>query len=123
MDLKFDRVELLLEARQTLRLTNAAGAQLHCVSGALWITQHRDRGDYFLAAGQSLRLDREGLTLVYAVEPAEFVLQEPAGRPSFAARAAAAARASLRATGAWIARHFGPEAIANRHLRGWYGAL
>jgi hypothetical protein len=123
MNLKCERAELLLGARQWLSLFDAAGTRLVCVKGALWVTRHRDREDYVLAAGDALTLDRGDLTLIYAVEPAEIALIEPAARPSVSSRAARGLVAALRAVGRWIARHFGPEAIGDHRWRGWYGAL
>jgi hypothetical protein len=123
MNLKLDRANLHLEARQVVRLHDTAGTQVQCLHGALWITQHGDRKDHFIDAGDSLRLDRPGLVLIHAVEPTEFILSEPAARSSLSGRIALALVAALRVTGRWIARRFGPEAINDRRWRGWYGAL
>jgi hypothetical protein len=123
MNLKLDRAELRLEARQILRLRDSAGTSVQCVKGALWITQHRDREDHFMGAGDTLTLDRPGLALIHAVEPAEFVLSGLAACPSPSGRFARALVAAFRAVGRGVARRFGPEAIADWHWRGWYGAL
>ncbi|HMH17215.1 MAG TPA: DUF2917 domain-containing protein [Burkholderiales bacterium] len=123
MNLKFDRADLLLEAGQVVRLHDAMGTQVKCLRGALWITQHDDRDDHLIGAGDALRLDRPGLVLIHAVESTEVVLSEPAARPSLSGRIARALVAALRVAGRWIVRRFGPEAINDRHWRGWYGAL
>jgi hypothetical protein len=123
MNLKSDRAELRLESRQILRLRDASGTRVQCLKGALWITQDRDPEDHFIGAGDGLTLDRPGLALIHAIEPAECVLSEPAARPSLSGRIARALVAAFRAAGRWIARRFGPEAINDRHWRGWYGAL
>jgi len=123
MNLKSDRTEPLLEARQSLSLFDATGTQLVCVRGALWVTQHLDAEDHFLAAGDALTLDRDGLTLIHAVEPAELALIAPATRPSAARRIARGIAAALLVAVRWVVRHFGPEAIGDHRWRGWYGAL
>ncbi len=106
MNLKLDRAELRLQARQILRLRDSAGTSVQCLS-----------------AGDTLTLDRPGLALIHAIEPTEFVLSEPAACPSPSGRIARALVAAFRAVGRGIARRFGPEAIADWHWRGWYGAL
>jgi hypothetical protein len=123
MNLKSDRAELRLESRQILRLRDASGTRVQCLKGALWITQDRDPEDHFIGAGDELTLDRPGLVLIHAIEPAECVLSEPAARPSLSARIGRALVAAFRAVVRWIARRFGPEAINDGNWRGWYGAL
>jgi hypothetical protein len=59
---------------RVLRIEDAAGSVLHVQSGAVWLTQEGDRRDYYLAAGSSLRLDREGLALAQATRPTSLVL-------------------------------------------------
>src|SRR5213076_3105314 len=78
MNIGFDRAQLHLEARELIRVYDPRGARIECVRGALWITQHRDHEDYFLAANDALTLERPGLTLIHAQERSELVLSEPA---------------------------------------------
>src|SRR5947209_19070923 len=84
MNIDFGRAQLHLEARELIRLYDPRGARVECVRGALWITQHRDHEDYFLAANDALTLERPGLALIHAQERSELVLSEPAqiGRAS-----------------------------------------
>jgi hypothetical protein len=119
MNIKVARADLLLQDHEVLRLRDARGARVQCLRGALWVTQHRDPEDHFIGPGDALTLDRPGLALIHAIAPAEIVLSETTqewDRSPWPLRA-------LHATGRWIARHFGPEAITARRLRGWYGAL
>jgi hypothetical protein len=61
-----------VKARDIFRIEDGAGWLIECLSGVLWITQHADHRDITLAAGASFRLDRPGLAIVYALEPARF---------------------------------------------------
>src|SRR5882672_8718939 len=104
MNIRFDRAQLHLEARELIRLYDPRGARVECVRGALWITQHRDHEDYFLAANDALTLDRPGLALIHAQAPSEVVLSEPARRPrQEIGRALATAS---RAVAGWFSRQF-----------------
>ena len=68
-NLQRDGVVLLHEAR---------GASVVCVSGALWLTQEGRDEDVILQPGESLRITRDGLTLVTAMRSSELRVVEPA---------------------------------------------
>jgi hypothetical protein len=123
MNIKFDCADVHLQPRQVLRVYDAAGARVQCVQGALWVTQHSDFEDHLVDTGDAFTLDRSGLALIHALTPAELVLCEPAPQPAPVGRVTRILRPALRSAGRWIARNFGPGAIAARRLRGWYGAL
>lgn len=53
------------------------GTLLRVMEGVLWVTQEGDLRDYFIAAGQSFRMDRRGVTLAYALDEARFALSAP----------------------------------------------
>ena len=69
-----------LTAGQGLRLHEAAGWTVVCVSGAVWLTQEADARDIFLERGEGFALDRGGLTLVRACRDALLSIRAPAGR-------------------------------------------
>ncbi len=61
---------------EVLRLRDAAGRHLTVVQGTVWITQHGDRRDPVLESGASFRFDRNGLSLVQALDgPASVILE------------------------------------------------
>jgi len=65
------KAELIaLKARGIHRLEAGRGVLIECVAGALWITQQGDHRDITLLAGERFRLDRDGLAVVYGLEPA-----------------------------------------------------
>ena len=65
-----------LRARQLLRVEEGAGLEVRCLQGELWITQEGDQQDRLIRAGESLVLDRDGLSLVTALgEPALLIVQ------------------------------------------------
>ncbi len=121
MNIRFDRAQLHLETRAVIRLDDPRGARVECVRGALWITQNRDREDYFLAANDALTLDRPGLALIHAQEASEVVLSEAAPRPR--RKIGRTLVAALRAIGRGFARNFGPESIDRACDRGWHHGL
>jgi hypothetical protein len=123
MNIGFDRAQLHLEARELIRLYDPRGARVECVRGALWITQHRDHEDYFLAANDALVLERPGLALIHAQERSEVVLSEAAPSPRLRQTVGRALAAALRAVGRWFTRQFGPESIDRQRRPGWYRGL
>ncbi len=123
MNIRFDRAQLHLEARELIRLYDPKGARVECVRGALWITQNRDHEDYFLAANDALTLDRPGLALIHAQAPSEVVLLEPAPSPHLRQGIGHLFVASLRAVGRAFARQFGPESIDGHNRPGSYHGL
>ena len=56
------------------RIQNGRGALLCVQYGAVWITQSGSTADVCLEAGESLRIDSDGLTLVSPVGPAPLAL-------------------------------------------------
>ncbi len=50
-------------------LADAAGTEITCLSGALWLTMERDSRDITLGPGDAFTIERNGLTLISAVEP------------------------------------------------------
>jgi len=73
--------EISLKARTIHRIEDGAGTLIECLSGVLWITQTGDHRDITLEAGQRFWLDRDGLAVVYGLEPARFrVGQAESGR-------------------------------------------
>jgi hypothetical protein len=123
MNIGFDRAQLHLEARELIRLYDPRGARVECVRGALWITQHRDHEDYFLAANDALVLERPGLALIHAQERSEVVLSGAAPSPRLRQTVRRAFAAALRAVGRWFTRQFGPESIDRQRRPGWYRGL
>jgi hypothetical protein len=60
-----------------LVIENGKGMAVELWDGELWITQARDRHDYFVRPGGSFRLEREGLVLVSALQPSRITLTAP----------------------------------------------
>lgn len=70
-----------LNANKPVSFRDARGALLKCVEGVLWVTIDGQPGDYFLTAGQSLRIDSQGLAVVEGVPAGAFRLQTAAPWP------------------------------------------
>ena len=96
MNIKAETALLALAHGDTLTLEHSRGALLRVLAGDLWITQDGDRNDHFAAAGETFRVDRDGMTVVQALHDARFVVEaahaaalemwhEPMARPRKAA--------------------------------------
>ena len=51
---------------RTLRIEDGRGALVLVREGEVWLTQEGSTKDHILTAGQSFRLDRDGVALVYS---------------------------------------------------------
>lgn len=77
-----------LRAGEVLRLRDAAGRHLTVVRGNLWITQLGERGDPVVAAGETFRFTRAGVSLAQALGGDAVVMLEDGLEPEHAAGAA-----------------------------------
>jgi hypothetical protein len=59
------------------RIEDGRGILLYVWDGELWITQEGDRRDYYVGAGSWLRLDRDGVALVYAMRRSSITITAP----------------------------------------------
>lgn len=105
MDLTLSRAGLLLESHQIFGLRDAVGARVQVRRGKVWITQHDDGRDVLVAEGGGFTLDRPGLAIVHALEPAEVAVAE-AGTESPWPHRRWWGRAKR-----WIVWAFGPDAV------------
>jgi hypothetical protein len=114
MNLELERADLVLRFREVIRFEDAVGTRLRVVRGSVWITQNGDRKDHYLPAARTMSLDRPGLALVQAVEPAELVVWRLVPQISVAAQAARRLARAWRTLVRWI---------ASQRLRDWHEAL
>ena len=63
------RANLCLQPGYGLSLTDAAGVELTSRTGRLWLTMEGDTRDVNLRPGDAYTIERDGLTLVNALEP------------------------------------------------------
>ncbi|WP_292931673.1 DUF2917 domain-containing protein [Noviherbaspirillum sp.] len=61
------QVECELHENHPLRLVEAAGRRIHCVSGIAWITAYGHATDVFLRPGETYTVPNDGLVLAEAV--------------------------------------------------------
>jgi hypothetical protein len=85
--LEYVQGRVVLPEGSVLRIDDGAGTVLHVWQGALWVTQHGDPRDYYVAAGESLQLDRDGPAVASPVGRAlaSLTAPRPAG-PSLVTR-------------------------------------
>jgi len=81
------RYELSLASRGLLEIPDAAGVQVTCSAGCLWMTLDNDSRDIVLEAGQKYISTEHRRALVYALQDSTLVLRAP-GDEALAARAA-----------------------------------
>jgi hypothetical protein len=74
------RHALQLAHGNLLRIEAGKGLLVTVVRGEIWLTEEGERDDYILTQGQSHRLERPGLCLVYAWETSELSLAAPRSR-------------------------------------------
>jgi len=66
---------------RTLRIEDGRGTLLNVLEGEVWVTQEGSTKDHVLIAGQSFRLDRDGMALVQSFRRSIVSLARPA-RPT-----------------------------------------
>jgi hypothetical protein len=62
-----------LPARALHSLADAKGSQITVTKGVVWVTQANDNRDMILSRGQSFIIDRDGLTVAFALRDAAFI--------------------------------------------------
>jgi hypothetical protein len=72
--------------RAVLRIDDEPGTVIHVWWGALWITQEGDARDYYVTAGQSFTVSRNGTALATAMSRAAVSVTPPAPRENRAQR-------------------------------------
>jgi hypothetical protein len=78
-DLKLPATQL--RRGQLLRVPDGRGSLVLCLSGTVWLTQDSDPRDIVLEAGDAVRIERDGLSIVSALSDASIVLSRDATRP------------------------------------------
>jgi hypothetical protein len=63
-----------LAHRTVYSIPDAAGMQVRCTAGSLWLTLDHDPRDIVLAAGEWFATSEHRRALLYALEPADFTL-------------------------------------------------
>lgn len=76
------QAKISLDPRYGISLTDAAGVAVEVVCGRVWLTMDGDRRDIVLPSGGVHTIERDGLTLVNAIEPSLVRVQPPQARPA-----------------------------------------
>jgi hypothetical protein len=69
MNLRLNQAHLDLPRQAIVNLTDAAGVEFICESGAVWITLDHDRRDIVLQRGERFTTDMHRPAMVYALKP------------------------------------------------------
>ncbi|BAL25655.1 DUF2917 domain-containing protein [Azoarcus sp. KH32C] len=56
-----------LDEWSPLAFRDARGLRVQCTHGRIWVTVEGQAGDFFLVAGESMRIDSKGLVLIEGV--------------------------------------------------------
>ena len=70
-----ESIEVLVPKGRTLRIRNGKGSEIGVSEGCAWVTQESDTADKVLEAGDTFRLDRDGLALAYACRATRVVVK------------------------------------------------
>ncbi len=74
MDTSFKRALTELAAGEFLRIHDGCGRVIAVFQGLVWITQQGDTRDVLVGKGQAFTLDRQGLSIVQALEKTKLVV-------------------------------------------------
>lgn len=74
------RHTLTLRAGGLLRIRDGSGLRVLASRGQIWVTQEGEARDAVLSEGESLQIERDGLTLVQALSPATVAMLAPHNR-------------------------------------------
>ena len=97
MEMTRVRARVCLESGRGLSFRDAAGVVLTSLTGRAWLTMEGDPRDFDLRPGVAYRIERDGLTLVNALEPSLVEVRVPHAPPSLW-------RDRLARVWAWLAR-------------------
>ena len=86
MTANFDQARVELDRALFLRLVNAAGTNIVCLEGCLWITRDGCLKDIELAAGQTYRVEDATRVIVTAFGPSLARVFQPSVPPDSVAR-------------------------------------
>lgn len=75
MENRADAFEFALPRRHSVRIRDGKGLIVEVVEGCLWLTQDQDRKDYIAEAGESVAIERGGVTYVSACSAARIRLR------------------------------------------------
>jgi hypothetical protein len=70
--------ELRLAHRAIYSLPDAAGIEIRCGEGCLWVTLDGDPRDLVIEAGETFRTPQHRRAVVYALEPSRIEVSPPA---------------------------------------------
>ena len=88
MSSRLERADVVVQSGEVFRLEDAAGTRVQVLRGSVWITQDGDPNDYYLPAAGTITLERPGVVLFYALEPAKLIVWQLVPQISVAARVA-----------------------------------
>lgn len=78
MELHLNSGEIWLAENHPVCLRQAAGREIRCTAGTLWITETGEPTDIFLNAGERHRIVSNGLTVLEAIGHGRFRLADSA---------------------------------------------
>lgn len=82
MNTTSNRFDLNLAHQATFQVTDAAGVQITCHRGCLWITLDGDQRDIVLEAGERFVATEHRRALIYALAPSSLSLSEASAAPA-----------------------------------------
>ena len=70
MNIQMHQGSLQIPRSGYFQVIDGRGTLVRCLFGSVWLTQDGDPRDIMLGAGDTFRLDRDGVAIVYATDDA-----------------------------------------------------
>ena len=83
MQIGLTQAKISLDPRRGISLTDAAGAEVEVLTGRVWLTMDGDIRDIVLPPGDAHTIERDGLTIINALEPSLVQVRAPQPRPAW----------------------------------------
>lgn len=83
MQIGLTQAKFSLDSSRGISLADAAGAEVEVLTGRVWLTTDGDIRDIVLPPGDAHIIERDGLTIINAIEPSLVQVRAPQPQPAW----------------------------------------